>query len=162
MIIEEVISKKEWNSYVFGGSFDVGLSSCIGLEEMLMESRNLVYEDQKDVREYKEFIDIEKSNSIQYADLIQGKLFFPIQYRGAPFQETIILDVPTTDCKFIKSDNINLYFLRGRKPIDMVKSRPGILGVYDTLIFSDKLEAEQHLLALKLKFNGWDIKTRYI
>ena len=44
----------------------------------------------------------------------------------------------------------------------MIKSKPNALGVCDTLIFSNKSEAEQHLIALKLKFNGWDIKTKYI
>ena len=161
MIAEEVISKKEWKSFVFGGSLNANLSDCIGLEEMLIESKNFVYEDQIDVKGYKEFINIERLDSIQYDNLIQGKLYFPIQYRGAPFQQTIIIDVPSTDCKFVKSDNINLYFLHGRKSIDMVKSKPGALGVYDTLVFSDKSEAEQHLIALKLKFNGWDIKTKY-
>lgn len=163
MIIEEITSKKEWNAYIFEDSgFNTWYHSCIGLEELLIESKNFVYEDQKDVKEYKEFMNVERSNTVQYDDLIQGKTYFPIQYRGAPFQQTIILDVPTTDCKYVKSDNTNLYFLRHRKSLDMVRSKPNAIGVYDTLIFNNKTEAEQHLLALKLKFNGWDIKTKYI
>jgi len=161
MIVGEVISKKEWNSFMFDKSFSTDSHLTIGLEEMLIESKKFVYEDQVDVKMYKEFTDIEKANTVQYDDMKPGVLYFPIRYRGAPFQQTIIIDVPSTDCKFVKSDNINLYFLRGKKSIDMVKSKPGALGVYDTLVFSDKSEAEQHLIALKLKFNGWDIKTKH-
>lgn len=161
MIIEEIISKREWNSYIFeDGVFDVGYAGCISMEQMLVESTLIIYEDNKDVIDYRDFINSEKSYSIDYNDMITGELYFPINYRGAPFQQTIILDIPRSNSRFIKSDDRSLYFICNRKKIDFTKSNPNSKGTLETLIFKDKTEADNHVLTLKLKFVGWDIKIR--
>jgi hypothetical protein len=162
MIIEEVISKKEWNSYIINGSYNIQLSSVMALEQMLTESASIIYENNIDVINYRNFIDFEKSYTVSYDKLVPGNLYFPINYRGAPFQQTIILDIPKNNSKFINSDNNTLYFSRNRKKLEFAKSNPNSKGTIETLIFKNKPEAENHILTLKLKFSDWDIKIRYL
>lgn len=163
MIIKEIISRKERNSYIFeNNTFNVEYHCLIGLEEMLINSKKFIYEDHNDVKKYREFMSHERLHTFDYDNLISGEFYFPIYYRGAPFQQTIILDVPISEIKFINTDHITLHFLRGHETIEMPKYKPNAYGVVDTLVFKNKLEAEQHLLILKLKFNDWDIKTKYI
>ena len=140
---------------------DIGKQLCIGLEEALIKksrkSRNFIYEDSQDVKEYKETILAEKQHTISYDALIPGKLYYPVSLRGAPFQQTVYIDLPINDIKYIKTEGVDLIFKNKNKINKFRISKNNAIGTIETLIFSNKIEATHFITILKTKFSSWYI-----
>jgi hypothetical protein len=147
--------------FVTNGVMDVDKHTCIGLEKALMKislrTKSFIYEDHKDVKDYKTFMAGEKQHTIPYSDLVKGQTYFPVSYRGSPFQQTIYINRPSVDVKFVSIDGVDLIFKNINELIKLRISKENALGTLETFIFKNKSDAEQHLITLKLKFNGWYI-----
>lgn len=140
---------------------DMDKRACIGLEEALIKksrkSQNFIYEDSQDVREYKDTIANEKQYTIPQANLVSGKNYFPMSLRGAPFQQTIYIDIPKTNVEYLKTDGVDLLFKEGNKINKFRTSKINAIGTLETLIFSDMAEATHFITLLKTKFSSWYI-----
>jgi hypothetical protein len=135
--------------------------SIIGLEEALIKrSRkvgNFVYEDSKDVKDYKSTISNEKQHTILYANLIPGEEYFPMSLRGAPFQQTVYIDIPPTDVVYTMQDGVDLVFTQQGVEHRFRVSKNNAVGTIETLIFKDKTEADHFITMFKTKFSSWYI-----
>lgn len=157
MFIVEILTDKCRESYRINNYINLDIRGIMGLEEMLFDSTRVIYEDQAAVIKYREFINSESIHTIPYNDLVIGNEYYPVQYRGAPYQQSIMLDLPSDNCKFISEDVNELTFSGG---IEMTKTKTGVASIYTTLVFKDKTEADHHLMLLKLKFGEWYFKFR--
>lgn len=139
--------------------YDVEKSSCINLEKMLIESAKFVYEDIQDVKDYKKFIADEKLHTISCESLIVGKTYCPIFYMGAPYQQTIFVDIRPSMSLFVSKTNTSLIF-KNKKNFSLPLATTNTVGARDILIFNNITDMEHHLTIMKLKFSDWDIRIR--
>ncbi len=135
--------------------------SCIGLEEALIKRsrrvKNFIYEDSQDVKDYKDTIANEKQHTIPYTNLVAGKSYFPMSLRGAPFQQTIYIDIPDNNIKYIKTDGVDSIFKNVNNINKFRISKNNAIGTLETLIFANKAEADHFITILKTKFGSWYI-----
>ena len=140
---------------------DMEKRSCIGLEEALVKRsrwvRNFIYEDSQDVKDYKETIAIEKQHTEHYTNLIAGNVYFPMSLRGAPFQQTVYIHIPSKNVKYIKLDGVDLVFKNVNKICRFRITKNNAAGTIETLLFRDKAEADHFITLLKTKFGSWYI-----
>ena len=135
--------------------------SCIGLEEALIKRsrkiKNFIYEDSQDVKDYKETILEEKSHTISYINLKPNGFYFPISLRGAPFQQTIYIDMPGNNIEYLELDGVDLIFQNSNNISKFRISKNNAVGTLETLIYSTKIEADHFITLLKIKFSSWYI-----
>ena len=153
--------------FIANNVIDIEKRSCIGLEQAIIKTsrktRNFIYEDLQDVKNYKSTIENEKQYTISYSNLVQGNIYCPLSLRGAPYQQTVYIDIPETDIEFVGINGVDLQFNDGNNIIKFRVTKNSAIGTLETLIFASKSEADHFITLLKTKFSEWyiPIRTRF-
>lgn len=138
------------------GSYSVGDSLVFEMFEEL-KSRNLL-ENNKNIEEYKSYIEQEKSNTIDIHNLNQNSVYFPVGLQSVPTGEIILVKYTEYPSTFVDTNMGKLYFISNNKSIDFPITRNVGDGLLDTLVYSSQQDQLHFMTTLKLKFSSWTIR----
>jgi hypothetical protein len=141
-------------------------SHCIG-DDLLFEMHELLkntplFENNKNIAYYLDFINQEKQYTVDHTNLVVGHAYYPMGLQAVPVGETILIKYVNVSADYINTNNGKIYFMKGNKSLDFPQSRAIGDGFLETLVFQSLQDQQQFLSALKLKFNGWNLKINTI
>jgi hypothetical protein len=141
-------------------SHSVGDDLIFEMHELMKNT--LLFENNANVAYYLDFINQEKHYTVDHNTLLVGNLYYPLGLQSVPVGETILIKYVDVESTYISSNGGKIYFQVGNKSLDFPQSRPVGDGFLETLVFQLLSDQQQFLSALKLKFNGWNIKVTNI
>ena len=136
-------------------------------DDLLFEMHELIkntslFENNKNVAYYLDFINQEKQYTVSHHSLVQGTEYYPLGLQSAPAGEIILIKYVDVGSTYINSNLGKLYFQVGSTVKDFPQNREMGDGFLETLVFQSAQDLHQFLSALKLKFNGWHVKINNI
>ena len=127
----------------------------------LMKYRKLL-ENNKNVKDYLEFINQEKLSTTSISSLIEDTCYYPLNLNSVPEGNMLIITYSENPAKFIIEQDNKLFFDINRKNINFPISHKYGDGYLDTLIYSNQTDQKHFLSILGLKFSSWTIKSKKI
>jgi hypothetical protein len=144
----------EFNSYSVGDSLIFEMHEELRIRNLLENAQN--------VEDYKSFISVEKTHTVQINNLTIGNIYFPIGLQAVPVGEIILLKYSEHPAEYVDNKNGKFYFNSQNKIIDFPLSRDIGDGFLETLIYSSQIDQRQFMSVLGLRFSSWTIKPKKV
>lgn len=144
----------EFNSYSVGDSLIFEMHEELKIRNLLETAQN--------VEDYKSFISVEKTHTVQINNLAIGNIYFPIGLQAVPVGEIILLKYAEYPAEYIDNKNGKFYFNSNNKIIDFPLSRDIGDGFLETLIYLSQNDQKHFMSVLGLKFSSWTIRSNKI